>query len=81
MDILITVGCRHFDDTTQKTKLKRQIVKAKAHNRKSKNSKLRQRRGEIEIIFPFCVSTFSGGHLPACEDAKTKNANKREPKT
>ena len=42
-----------------KTKLKREIVKAKTHNRKSKHSKLRQRRGEIEIISPFCVSTFS----------------------
>ena len=46
-----------------KTKLKREIVKAKTHNRKSKNSKLRQRRGEIEIISPFCVSTFSGFRL------------------
>ena len=32
-------------------------------DRKSKNSKLRQRRGEIEIISPFCVSTFSGFRL------------------
>jgi hypothetical protein len=48
-------------------------VKAKTHNRKSKNSELRQRRGEIEIISPFCVSTSSGlGHPPACEDAKKK---------
>ena len=46
-----------------KTKLKCEIVKAKTHNRKSKNSKLRQRRGEIEIISPFCVSTFSGFRL------------------
>ena len=46
-----------------KTKLKREIVKAKTHNRKSKNSKLRERRGEIEIISPFCVSTFSGFRL------------------
>ena len=42
-----------------KAKLKRKIVKAKTHNRKSKNSKLQQRRGEIEIISPFCVLTFS----------------------
>jgi hypothetical protein len=30
---------------------------------KSKNFKLRQRRDEIEIISPFCVSTFSGFRL------------------
>jgi hypothetical protein len=41
----------------------REIVKAKTHNRKSKNSKLQQRRGEIETISPFCVSTFSGFRL------------------
>jgi hypothetical protein len=35
-------------------------VKAKTHNRKNKNSKLQQRRGEIEIISPFCALTFSG---------------------
>jgi hypothetical protein len=46
-----------------KTKLNREIVKAKTHNRKSKNSKLQQRRGEIEIISPFCVSIFSGFRL------------------
>jgi hypothetical protein len=46
-----------------KTKLKCEIVKAKTYNRKSKNSKLRQRRGEIEIISPFCASTFSGFRL------------------
>jgi hypothetical protein len=46
-----------------KTKSKREIVEAKTHNRKSKNSKLRQRRGEIEIISPFCASTFSGFRL------------------
>ena len=46
-----------------KTKLKREIVKAKTHNRKSKNLKLQQRRGKIEIISPFCASTFSGFRL------------------
>ena len=35
-------------------------MKAKTHNRKNKNSKLQPRRGEIEIISPFCVLTFSG---------------------
>ena len=38
-------------------------MKAKTHNRKSKNSKSRERRGEIEIISPFCVLAFSGFRL------------------